>query len=57
MSLLENLLLLRQELLCLLLNVPSEETVTQSPLGPRRQENTGAIIIPIFSWGAVALGD
>ena len=57
MRLLENLLLLRQELLCLLLNVPSEETVTQNPLRPQCQENIGAIIIRIFVWGTGALGD
>ena len=57
MRLLETLLLLRQELLCLLLSVPSEETVTQNPLRPQCQENIGAIIIRIFVWGTRALGD
>lgn len=51
MCLLENLVLLRQKLLCLLLNVPSEGTVTQNPLRPQRQENPGAIIIRVFAWG------
>lgn len=45
--LLENLLLLRQELLCLLPNVPYEEITTSNPLRVRCQENVGAIIITV----------